>query len=346
MELRIFQVILKLRNPFRISRYVIDEQPAMIVALGKDGYWGFGEATQNRYYRKDVHEMVQRVGKIRNEIRDYHFSTPELMWEDFSSLTDACSFTQCALDEAANDLYGKIKGQRLFEMWGGDDKDLPLSNFSIGIGSVQEMSDRIRELPWPVYKIKLGTEDDLTLVESLRKVTDIPFRIDANSAWDVDKTLYMAEKLAGLNVQFIEQPLQAGDWEGMRKLKQSGTALPIIADESFMRLEDLVLCEEVFDGINIKLMKCGGLTPARKIVEEARKTKLQIMCGCMTESSVGISAMAQLLPFVDIVDMDGAMLLKEDIAEGVRLDYGKAIFPLQNGTGVTLNSDRLEEFSF
>lgn len=339
MELKIFPINLKLKHPFRISRYVIDEQPTMIIALGLNGYWGYGEATQNRYYHKDVGEMVQRVQKISKEIINFHFMTPELMWSDFESLTSDCSFVRCALDEAAHDLYGKMNGERLFEMWGGDESNLPISNFSIGIGPVEEMVQRIHELPWPVYKIKLGTDDDLELIRSLRKVTDVPIRVDANSGWDVDKTLFMAENLSKLNVEFIEQPLRYDDWEGMKKIKDLGAALPIIADESFIGQDDFNACEEVFDGINIKLMKCGGLTPARMIIERASNSKLKVMGGCMTESSVGISALAQLLPFLDIIDMDGAMLLEKDIAEGVKLDFGKAVYPSIAGTGVTLNFD-------
>ena len=260
------------------------------------------------------------------------------MWFDFEDRFKGASFVQCALDEAANDLYGKLIGKPVWQILGLKQENLPISNFTIGIGSPEEVCKRINEYPWPVYKLKLGTDRDLEVVKRVREETEVPLRVDANSAWTVEKTLEMGEALKELGVEFIEQPLPYDDWEGMERINSVGCALPIIADESMRGFEDLERCSEYFDGINIKLMKCGGITPAIKIIEAAKRTNLKVMAGCMTESSVGISALAQILPLLEYVDMDGAILLKEDIADGVKLVDGKAVFNKVNGTGVVLKN--------
>jgi L-alanine-DL-glutamate epimerase-like enolase superfamily enzyme len=197
------------------------------------------------------------------------------------------------------------------------------------------MKQKILETPWPIYKIKLGTDKDVEIVSALRKVTDAIFRIDANCAWTVEETLLNAMQLKDLGVEFIEQPLHADDWEGMKQLKVE-CALPIIADESCQRFEDVEKCAEGFHGINIKLMKCGGLTPALKMIKKAREHNLKVMAGCMAESTVGISNLVQIAPLLDYIDADGAMLLKNDTANGITLDYGKIVFPNENGSGISL----------
>ena len=193
----------------------------------------------------------------------------------------------------------------------------------------------MEELPWPIYKIKLGTPDDISIVKELRKHTDSVFRVDANCAWTVEETLLNAKEFKKLNVEFIEQPLKAEDWEGQREVFKN-TVLPIIADESCIREEDVAKCHNHFHGVNIKLMKCGGTTPGRRMITEAKKLGLKTMVGCMTESSVGISAIAHLLPELDYVDMDGALLLAEDIANGVKIINGKTFYPDRTGNGVIL----------
>jgi L-alanine-DL-glutamate epimerase-like enolase superfamily enzyme len=161
------------------------------------------------------------------------------------------------------------------------------------------------------------------------------FRIDANTAWTAEQTIVYAPRLKELGVEFIEQPLKADDWEGMKRVFAE-SVLPVIADESCHGEADVARCYGFFHGVNIKLMKCGGLTPARRMAEHARSLGLKVMVGCMTESSVGISAIAQLLPLLDYVDMDGALLLKEDPAVGVEVRPDVIVFPNRNGTGAAL----------
>jgi L-alanine-DL-glutamate epimerase-like enolase superfamily enzyme len=186
-----------------------------------------------------------------------------------------------------------------------------------------------------VYKIKLGTADDLGLLRELRRHTDATFRVDANCGWSAEQTIELAAAMKDLGVEFIEQPLPADDLAGGRRAFER-SALPLIADESCLTEDDVDRCAECFHGINIKLVKCGGLAAARRMITRARELGLKVMAGCMTESTVGISALAQLLPLLDYIDMDGAALLARDIATGVRLIRGKCIYPDENGTGVQL----------
>ena len=193
----------------------------------------------------------------------------------------------------------------------------------------------MEELPWPIYKIKLGTAEDLAIVKALRKHTNAIFRIDANCGWTVDETLKNAKEFQQLGVEFLEQPLPANDWEGHKKLFKN-SVLPVIADESCIVETDVAKCYQHFHGINVKLTKCGGLTPGRRMLAEAKKLGMKTMVGCMTESTVGISSIAHLIPELDFVDMDGALLLQEDIATGIKLEFGKTIYAPTPGNGVQL----------
>jgi L-alanine-DL-glutamate epimerase-like enolase superfamily enzyme len=176
----------------------------------------------------------------------------------------------------------------------------------------------------------------VAIVTELRKHTNAVFRIDANGAWTAAQTVAMAPALKELGVEFIEQPLKADDWAGMEKVAHH-SVLPIIADESCIVEEDVAHCALHFNGINIKLTKCGGLTPALRMIQEGRELGMKIMVGCMTESTVGISAIGQLLPQLDYVDMDGPLLITNDIASGIQIrEDGSIQFPTLGGSGIKL----------
>ena len=248
-------------------------------------------------------------------------------------------FLLCALDEAYTDLYTRKKGLKLYEYWDLALKNLPQSNYTIGIDTIENMVSKMKEMPWPIYKIKLGTKNDLEIVAELRKHTDAVFRIDANCGWTVTETIKNSIELQKLGVEFIEQPLAPTNWKGA-KIVFDNSYLPIIADESCLVESDVEKCYNHFHGINIKLMKCGGLTPAKRMIAKAKSLGLKTMVGCMTESSVGISAIAHLTPMLDYVDMDGALLLKNDVASGVKIENGTIIFSNINGIGVELFSEK------
>jgi L-alanine-DL-glutamate epimerase-like enolase superfamily enzyme len=335
MKLIIRAYDLTLKHTFRISRKSIDFQPSLIVELQEDDFSGFGEATSNPYYNITIEILQQDIEQIRTLIETTSNETPDEFWNKISSHLAHNPFALCALDNAHHDLYARKKGKKLYELWNYDISHNPLTNYTIGIGSIENMIAKMKELPWPIYKIKLGTPDDIAIVTELRKHSNAIFRVDANCAWTVDETLSNAESLKSLNVEFIEQPLKANDWQGQREVFKN-SFLPIVADESCITESDIAKCHNHFHGVNIKLMKCGGITPGKRMIAEAKKLGLKTMVGCMTESTVGISAIAHLLPELDYVDMDGALLLAEDIASGVTIKNGKTYYPDRTGTGVIL----------
>ena len=335
MELFLREFNLKLKHTFTISRESIDFQPSLIVELKNDGFSGFGEATSNPYYKTTVAIMMQDLQKIRGLIETTKDETPDDFYAKIYPYLKHDMFALCALDMAYNDLYARQKGKKLYDLWKHDIGNNPLTDYTIGIASIEKMVAKMQELPWPIYKIKLGTKEDIAIVKELRKHTNAIFRIDANCGWTAEETINNAIELKKLGVEFLEQPLKADDWDGHKEVYKN-SVLPIIADESCIIEKDVAKCLYHFHGVNIKLVKCGGLTPARRMIQEAKKLGLKTMVGCMTESTVGISAIAQLLPQLDYVDMDGALLLAEDIATGVTIDFGRISYSKLDGTGVTL----------
>jgi len=337
MKMTLRDIHLPLRHPFTISLGTTTLQHNLLVELHHEGNTGYGEgASSHAWHLYTAESMRASLEAARPVIEGGGFSTPEELWNRVYPVLGENPFALCALDQAAHDLWGKQQGAPVWKLWGLSLDKLPLSDYTIGIDTIEMMVKKMKEFDgWPIYKIKLGTDDDLAIVRELRRHTDAIFRIDANTAWTAEQTIAYAPEMKALGVEFFEQPLLADDWEGMRRVHES-CVLPVFADESCQTESDVAACAGIFDGINIKLTKAGGMTPAKRMIAHARELGLQVMIGCMTESSVGISAIAQLLPLLDHVDMDGAVLISKDIATGVHLDKGRAIFPEVNGNGVAL----------
>ncbi|MBE7641627.1 MULTISPECIES: dipeptide epimerase [Salegentibacter] len=335
MELKFYPYNLELKNTFTISHGSRDVQPTLIVSLSDRGFTGYGEATATSYYGVSIEKMQADILKIEDLIAKNILLDPEELWNLTYPHLKENPFALCALDIAMHDLHGKRNRQPLYKLWGLTLDNIPLTNYTIGIDSVEKMIQKIKEFPWPLYKIKLGTKDDVAIIRELRKHTNSIFRVDANAAWEVNQAIENAKALKELNVEFLEQPLKANDWEGMERLYKE-SVLPLIADESCIEESDVEKCAGYFHGINIKLTKCGGLTPGKRMILKGKSLGLKVMLGCMTESTVGISAIAQLLPLLDYVDMDGGLLIKNDIADGVKVYDEKVHFPNRNGTGVEL----------
>jgi L-alanine-DL-glutamate epimerase-like enolase superfamily enzyme len=235
---------------------------------------------------------------------------------------------------AAWDFYGKMKRKKLYEFWNGDTTKNPLTDYTIGIDSADRMITKMKEKPWPIYKVKVGTADDIAIVKALRENSKAVLRVDANAAWDVVTALKWIPQLKDLGVEFIEQPLAKDDWEGMKTLYNE-SSLPLFADEACVFESDVEKCKDHFHGINIKLTKCSGITPALRMIKKARELNMQVMVGCMNESTIGSAAIAHLLPLIDHADMDGPLLLEDDLATGIEYDFGKVIYSDEPGLGVS-----------
>ena len=331
MELLVHPLRLELDQPFTIAHGTFQHRDAVVVELRQDGFSGFGEATAISYYGKSQQRFVEALEAFRPTLSSRQLDHPANLYQHLQTQL-ADPFLRCALDVAAHDWWAKKSGLPLDQALGLTRTTAIRSNYTISIGPIETMQESVRKHPHPVYKVKLGTEDDLAIIRALRAVTTAIFRVDANAAWSVEKTLRLAPQLRDLGVEFIEQPLPADDWKGAAKLFQK-SPLPIIADESCQTAQDVTRCYRHFHGVNVKLMKCGGITSAIPMLRRARFLKMRTMVGCMTETSIGISAIAHLLPLLDYVDMDGALLLKKDPATGVQLKNGRVIFQDKNGHG-------------
>jgi L-alanine-DL-glutamate epimerase-like enolase superfamily enzyme len=333
LSYRVFD--LPLKHTFTIAHQSRNVQETLIVRLEEDGVYGLGESTSNPFYGVTIENMIARLEEVRPLVESGKWGTPEQLWELGKELFPENPFAQCALDMAAWDLFTKKQGKKLYEYLQLDPGKIPTTNFTIGIDTPEKMVAKMKEVDWPIYKIKLGTPNDLELVRELRKHTDAVFRIDANCAWTAEQAIRNSEELVKLGVEFMEQPLGKDDLEGMREVFRH-SKLPVMADESCIRESDVQKCRGLFHAINVKLVKAGGITPGLRMIREARDLGMKTMVGCMTESSVGITAIAHIAPLLDYVDMDGAMLLAKDPARGVEITPEKVRFPAGPGIGAKL----------
>ncbi len=332
MKIDISENNMKLKYPFGISRHTYYSQQNVIVQLQHDGLYGYGEATTNPYYKITTENLISAFKSVELKLKNYNFKTPDQFFLDFSDLLHTNSFALGALNNASWDLYGKLLHKPVTDLI-----DLPVMNpaqtsYTLGIDTKEKMLDKLKATPWPIYKIKLGTEADIPLIKYLRNHTNAVFRVDANCAWNASETIEKSTELKELDIEFIEQPLPRDD-SGQKKCYEQ-SALPLMADESCCVETDVETCIGHFHGINIKLLKCGGLSPAIRMLRKAKKYGMRVMIGCMTETSVGISAAAQLLRFVDYADLDGPMLLAEDLAEGLHFEAGKIDISPSSGLGI------------
>ncbi|MCU0376527.1 MAG: dipeptide epimerase, partial [Chitinophagaceae bacterium] len=281
--------------PFTISKGTKTHQPTLIVALGHFGLTGYGEAPAITYYNITTAQMEEDLKQKKQLIEKYAFNDPGRYWHFLHHLLPKNPFLVCAIDMAAWDLYGKMRRQPIANLVAEADSPMPITDYTIGIDTVEKMVEKMQAKAWPVYKIKLGTPDDLGIMRALRQHTQVPLRIDANAAWQAADALEKIKAMADMGVELIEQPLAKDDWEGMKWLYER-SPLPLFADESCVAEQDVARCEGHFHGINIKLTKCSGITPALRMVKDARKRNMQVMLGSMNESSIGSAALAQLLP--------------------------------------------------
>lgn len=328
---------LPFNHPFTISKGTKTNQPTFIVKLDFFGITGYGEAPAISYYNIPVEKMVSDLELKKVFVEKFSFSDPDRFWHYLHHLFPQNPFLVCALDMAGWDIYGKLKKKQLHELWGLDTQHSPLTDYTIGIDSIENMVLKMKEKPWPIYKVKMGIEGDVEMVAALRKETDAIIRVDANAGWTLEQALQKIPQLEALGVEFIEQPLAKDNWDDMKILFER-SSLPLIADESCVKEEDVIKCVDHFNGINIKLTKCSGITPAKRMITKAKELGLKVMVGCMNESSVGTAAIAQLAPMLDYVDMDGPLLLAEDIGEGVKFDFGKIIYTDNTGLGIQVNT--------
>ncbi len=335
MKVKVHAFELEFTHPFSISRETQHTLETLIVELEDDGIVGYGETTPDSYYGQGQADIVHVLEDARGllagmSLRDI---TPEELWALTHNHFGQLSFAQCGLDIAAYDLWGKLNNRPVYDLLGLDIHKPIITDYTIGIDEIGVMIEKMEQFSgWPVFKVKLGTDKDIDIIRALRERTDATFRVDANCAWGVEETIRNSVAMKELGVEFIEQPMPAENWQGMSEVF-SQSALPLMADESCVIEEDVERCAGYFHGVNIKLTKCGGMTPALRMIAKARELGLELMVGCMGESTIGISAIAHLAPLLDYVDMDTTLLLDGDLADGLTFELGCAVYTDQPGLG-------------
>ncbi len=270
MILQYWQKELPFKYPFTISNgRTKTHQPSLVVSLSIGNFIGFGEAPAIAYYNITVEQMVADLESKKQMVEKFALTDPERYWHYLHHLFPENPFLVCALDMAAWDLFGNMKGKKLYQLWNTQWENTPVTDYTIGIDNIDKMLFKMKEQPWPVYKVKLGTDQDIAIIKALRAATDAVIRVDANAGWTLEEAKEKIPQLAELGVEMIEQPLAKDNWEGMQQLYQE-SSLPLFADESCVFEQDVLRCANHFHGINIKLTKCSGLTPARRMIEKGR----------------------------------------------------------------------------
>ncbi len=335
MKLRYHTYDLKLRHTFTIARESSDVSTVVFVELEHDGITGYGEASPSNRYGETTDTVIEFIKKVEGD----KISNPFLIERNvryLESLSQKDYSARTAVDMAMHDWVGKALGVPLYRMWGLHPDDAPLTTFTIGIDSTEKIKKKVREAEqYPLLKIKLGGDNDEEILNAVRSETDKVLCVDANEGWTVreialEKILWLAKN----GVEFVEQPMPADQLLDTAWLLERAS-LPVIADENVVTLYDVPKVRGAFDGINIKLMKCGGLNAALKMIYTAKSMQMKVMMGCMVESSVAISAAAQLSPLLDYADLDGNLLITNDPFEGVTVEDGRLILPDKPGIGVT-----------
>ena len=314
-----------LRHTFTISRESQDVVRVVTVELEDGGLTGLGEASPSSFYGEDAEGVRGDLELLEELVSDadplYYRDIIEQAAEVLGDRRGAL----CAFDTALFDLASRKLGAPLWRMLGLNPLRTPLTSFTIGIDSIEKMVEKLREArQYPILKVKLGTPQDIEIIRELRKETEAVFRVDANCGWTAGETIEKSAELKALGVEFIEQPLPPEELDAMEEVCRR-SALPVIADENSIIPEDVPRLAGRFHGINIKLVKCGGILPALRMVHLARTLGLQVMFGCMIETSILISAAAQLGPLADYLDLDGNVLIEDDPYAGVENENGRLL---------------------
>ena len=329
MRLGYQAIELALRHTFHIAHGASDVRHNLIVAVGD----GRGEAAPVAYHAESAAGVIAALDRWRPAIE--RLSDPGALHAVLRQL-DGSPAARAAVDIALHDALGKRLGCSLADLLGLRDLPLPPTSFTIAITAPEDLPARVAAASgYPILKVKLGTPRDLAIVRTIRDHAPAArIRVDANGGWDVEQALALIPRLLELGVEFVEQPFAVGDTAGLEVLRRAKIGMPIIADESVRSAADIVALAPLVDGVNVKLMKTGGIAGALAAIHTARSCGLRVMLGCMIETSLGVTAAAHLAPLVDWVDLDGPLLIAKDPYFGVAFDGATLRLPTGSGLGV------------
>ncbi|HYK77592.1 MAG TPA: dipeptide epimerase [Daejeonella sp.] len=334
LKFRFKPYTLSLKHVFTIATSSRTTTPVMLTEIEYDGIIGYGEASMPPY----LGESHETVGRFLSKVDLSKFDDPfdmENILNYVDSIAPGNPAAKASVDIALHDLVGKMMKQPWYKIWGFDASKTPNTSYTIGIDTAEVVRQKVKEAEeYKILKVKLGRDTDKMMIETIRQVTDKPICVDVNQGWtDKNHALDMAHWLQERGVVFLEQPMPKEAIDDMAWLTEK-SPLPTIGDEAVQRIEDVLKAHHVYSGINIKLMKCTGMREAHKMLTLGRALGMKIMIGCMTETSCAISAAAQLSPMVDWADLDGALLISNDVYKGTQVIDGRVILSKTPGLGL------------
>ena len=321
---------LHLRHTFRLARGASDTRDNLILEMEHQGITGLGEAAPIERYGQDWQSAAEAA-----ELMVDSMEHPREFYDAANRLAvPGQPAAEAAVDMGLRDLVGKGLDIPLFELLGLDGHATPPTSYTIGMDTPEIVAQKVAEAgQFEILKVKMGSDDDRQVLETVRDLTDRPLRVDANEGWTLEGAVERLEWLHKMGVELVEQPLPEGEIEAMIELRRL-SPIPLIADESVHRAADIPKLARAFDGINIKLMKCGGIGEAMRMIAAARAHGMKVMLGCMIETSLAITAAAHISPLVDFADLDGNLLVSNDPYLGVTLQGGRLVLPEEPGLGV------------
>ena len=328
---------LQLRHTFTVSSYSRKTTPGVQVKIDYEGYTGYGEASMPPYLGQSVETVTAFLSRVDLEQFNDPFRLEEIL-AYVDSLSPGDGAAKAAIDIALHDLVGKLIGQPWWRLWGLDPTKAPDTTFTIGIDTPDIVREKTHECAdrFNILKVKVGLENDKEMIRTIREVTDLPLAVDANQGWkDREQALDEIYWLKENGIVMVEQPMAKERLDDNAWITER-SPLPIFADEAIQRLADIPSIKGAYHGINIKLMKCTGMREAWKMVNYARAEGMKVMIGCMTETSCAVSAAAQLSPAVDFADLDGNLLITNDLFKGMKVIGGKITLPDAPGIGISL----------
>ena len=314
---------LQLRHTFTVASYSRNTTPDVQVKIEYDGFTGYGEASMPPYLGQTVESVSSFLRKVDLERFKDPFQVDDILTY-VDGLSEGDTAAKAAVDIALHDLVGKLLGQPWYRIWGLDPAKAPDTTFTIGIDTPDVVREKTKECAdkFNILKVKVGLDNDKEMIETIREITDLPIAVDANQGWkDKKQALEMIHWLAEHGVVMVEQPMPKEALDDNAWITEN-SPLPVFADEAIQRLKDIPSIKGAYSGINIKLMKCTGMREAWKMANYARAEGMRVMIGCMTETSCAVSAAAQLSPVVDFADLDGNLLISNDLFEGMIVEKG------------------------
>jgi L-alanine-DL-glutamate epimerase-like enolase superfamily enzyme len=343
MHLEVEPIQVETAHPFRIARGSKVRREIFIVSLTADGLTGLGEAAPQEFYGENVMTVRAAINSIGRFLDGDSEEVRKRLSDPASGLYHALATSasvRAALDMALWDIRGQREAQPVWRMIGADASRAPATSFTIGIDSPSVIDAKVdAAAAYSILKVKVGVPGDMEILDRVIARSGKIVRVDANEGWDLETAMEKTLELYRRKVELCEQPLPHTAEDDLRELKRL-CPIPVILDESIVGVAEVDARHDQGHGINIKLMKCGGITPALEMIEHANAHGLRVMIGCMLETSLGVTAAAHLSPLCDYADLDGNLLLRDDPFEGVRVEEGRLVLPDAPGLGVRRRATR------